>query len=134
MKRNIEDAVRDRVTPDEKTVVGVPGTPFPNREKESLLVTFKLDSQAGRVVFSDDYEETVERRVTGRPEYQDASVTYHSSGSSSAVPFAEQGVTIEIPGRTLAVTQSDIDRLEGIVTRSGDGLEVAEVFYDMEGK
>lgn len=134
MTDRIEDAIRSRAGTDSKTVVGVTGTPLPNKVKEPLLLTFQFDERGQRVVFADQYEETVRRRVTGRPEYEEASVTFHKSGTSSAVPFTQQGVTVTIPGEALPLTETDIDRFKGIIRRSEDGVEIAEVYYDMAGR
>ena len=133
MSNSFSEAIRSRAGDDDKTVVGVPGTPFPNEKKEELLVTFKFDAGAGRVVFSDDFERAIQRKISGRPEFAGATVTYHPSGTSSAVPFAEQGVTVEVPGEALPLSNSDVSRFEGVITREGDNIEIQETFYDMRG-
>lgn len=131
---NIEEAIRSRAEEGGKTVVGVPGTPSPSRDKESLLVTYIISGGGTRPAFTDSFEEGVQRKINGRPEFDGYTVTFHKSGVSSAKPFREQAVAVEVPGSALPVRGSDLDRIRGIVEREVDGLKIKDRVVDMRGQ
>lgn len=122
---------------DEKEVVGVSGTPFPNKEKEDLLVIYVL--QGSRIFRSDDFSSNVQRKINGRPEYDSYNVRFLKSGTSAKKQFKEQAVLVEIPSEDIATTRTDLDTFEGIILREAEDaadstVEVKEVIYEMEGK
>lgn len=122
---------------DEKEVVGVSGTPFPNQEKEELLVIYVLEG--GRIFRSADFASNVQRKINGRPEYDGYKVRFLKSGTSSSKQFKEQAVLVEIPSEDIATTRTDLDTFEGIIVReaedvTGSAVGIKEVIYEMEGK
>lgn len=122
---------------DEKEVIGVAGTPFPNFDKEDLMVIYVL---SGDPIFqSSQFARDVERKINGRPEYDGYLVDFLKSGTSSKKSFKEQAVVVTIPGEDIAITRSDLDVFEGIIERQYDDIaesdvEIKEVIYEMEGK
>jgi len=116
-----------------KEVIGVPGTPFPNREKEDLLVIYVLDTSSKRLYHVGDFADDVERKINGRGEFDEFKVEFLNSGKTSAKGFKEQAVLVRVPGNSIAITDSSLDRIEGIIERQED-IEVTERIYEMEGK
>jgi hypothetical protein len=135
----IEDAIRSRVSQDparftgssnEKEVIGVPGTPMPRQEKPMLHVLYVLSGRGQRVVFGDEYAADVERKVKGRQSLPMVNVEFLESGESSRKPFPEQAVFVQVPGDELAVTETQLDEIAGVVTRSRDGVSLKERVYE----
>ena len=120
-------------TGSDKEVIGVPGTPMPNIAKEDLLVIYILDEQGERVVFSDDFARDVERKINARGEFEGFTVKFLESGTSSAKPFKEQAILVTVPGEELAITDSKLDRVQGIIERQVDGVQIKERLYEMRG-
>lgn len=121
----------------EKEVVGVSGTPFPNQDKEELLVIYVLEGP--RIVFTDDFKSNVQRKINGRPEYDGYKVKFLKSGTSSKKQFKEQAVLVEIPSEDIATTRTDLNTFEGIIVRQAEDITdstvgIKEVIYEMEGK
>lgn len=136
MTDSFEDAVRGRIDSpgSDKTVVGVAGTPFPNNEKESLLVTYVVDPAGSRITFTNDFEEDVGRKINGRGEFGDYTVKVHKTGRSSAKPFRQQAVTVTVPAEDLPTSNGDLSRIARIIERNRDGLVVDDWIIDMEGR
>lgn len=136
MTDSFEDAIRGRVDSpgSDKTVVGVAGTPFPNNEKEPLLVTYSIDPSGSRITFTNDYENDVARKINGRGEFEGYRVKVHKTGRSSAKPFRQQAVTVTIPTEELPTSNSDLSRIAGIIERNRDGVVVDDWIIDMEGR
>lgn len=148
MKRPLKDKVdqvasSDKFTrlnirgADEKEVIGIAGTPFPNFDKEDLMVIYVL---SGDYVFqSSRFARGIERKINGRQEYDGYKVDFLKSGTSSKKNFKEQAVVVTIPGEDIAITRSDLDIFEGIIKRQysdmvDSDVEIKEVIYEMEGK
>jgi hypothetical protein len=122
---------------DEKEVVGVSGTPFPNQEKEDLLVIYVLGGP--HIAFADRFESNVQRKINGRSEYDGYNVRFLKSGTSAAKQFKEQAVLVEIPSEDIATTRTDLDTFEGIIAREAEDatdstVEIKEIIYEMKGE
>jgi hypothetical protein len=148
MKRPLKDKVEqvassDKFTrlnirgADKKEVIGISGTPFPNYDKENLMVIYVLSGDP--IYQSSQFARDVKRKINGRPEYDGYKVDFLKSGTSSKKNFKEQAVVVTIPGEDIAITRSDLDIFEGIIERQYDDIvesdvEIKEVIYEMEGK
>lgn len=120
----------------EKEVIGVSGTPFPDQDKEDLLVIYVLDGS--RVVFTDQFADNVQRKINGRPEYDGYRVRFLKSGTSSKKQFKEQAVLVRIPSDDIATTRTDLGTFEGIIVRQYEDttdstVGIKEVIYEMRG-
>lgn len=148
MKRPLKDKVEqvassDKFTrlnirgADEKEVIGIAGTPFPNYDKEDLMVIYVLD--ATLIFQSSQFARDVERKINGRSEYDGYEVDFLKSGKSSKKSFKEQAVVVTVPGKDIATTRSDLDVFQGIIEReyqnvTEESVEIKEIIYEMEGK
>lgn len=112
----------------EKTVIGTPGTPFPNRDKNTQIITFVLDQR--HVVFTDQKQEEIQRKVDGR--YDGIRIKFKKSGTSSKGMFENQAIIAEVRGGALPINDDDIHRIQAIIERSEDLLEVAQIIIDQE--
>lgn len=123
-----------------KEVVGVHGTPFPNCEKEELLVIYILEGP--HIPFTRDFAAAVSNKINSRPEFDGYRVEFLKSGKSSAKEFREQAVLVEVLGEDLAIRHSDIERIQGIIERErlggtmdeDDAVTVKEIVYELKGK
>ena len=122
----------------DKEVIGVAGTPFPNVDKEDLLVIYVLE---GPTIFDiEQFQSNIQRKINGRSEYDDYTVEILKSGESSKKQFNEQAVLIRVPADDIATTRTDLDIFEGIITREAnntdtdDNHRVKEIIYEMEGR
>lgn len=116
-----------------KEVIGVSGTPMPGREKEDLHVIYVLTGD--HIAFARDFKKRVQRDINARDIFEaPVRVKFLKSGTSAAKSFKEQAVVVEIPGENLAITESQLQRIEGIVERPPRAdVEVKERIYEMEG-
>jgi hypothetical protein len=139
MPDDMEDRIRSRVSQDpdrftgdgdDKTVIGPPGTPRPTEEKPMLHVVYVLSGAGSNVVFTRDFEDEVQSKVDARQSLPEVTVRFLKSGSSSSKPFPEQAVFVRIRGDQLAVTETQLDEIAGIIARARDGVRVKERVYD----
>jgi hypothetical protein len=121
----------------DKEVVGISGTPFPNVDKEELLVIYVLE---GMKIFQTNKSETaIQRKINGRNEYDGYTVDVLKSGESSKKQFKEQAVLIRVPADDIATTRTDLELFERIITRevnntdSDEDVRVKEIIYEMKG-
>jgi hypothetical protein len=121
----------------DKEVIGVAGTPFPNVDKEELLVIYVLE---GMKIFQTNKSETaIQRKINGRNEYDGYTVDVLKSGESSKKQFKEQAVLIRVPADDIATTRTDLELFERIITRevnntdSDEDVRVKEIIYEMKG-
>jgi len=118
-----------------KEVIGIPGTPMPNREKEDLIVIYVLEGD--HIALPRDFKKRVQRDINARDIFEDpARVRFLKSGKTGSKSFKEQAVLVSIPGSSLAITESQLQRVGRIVQRPGKlgvDLEVKERIYEMEG-
>jgi len=122
---------------DGKEVIGVPGTPMPDREKEALFVIYVLSGSSDHVYFVDEFKKQIDRDINQRDIFESGvRVKFLESGESSAKGFKEQAVAVKIPGEELAITESQLQRIEDIINRSPGqaNVEVKERIYEMEGR
>ena len=116
-----------------KEVIGVAGTPLPNKDKEELLVIYVLDDfifQSGKM------RDEVDRNINSRDIFEnDARVEFLKSGKSASKPFDEQAILVYVPAEDLAVTESQLQRVEDTITRitKFGSVGVKERIYEMEG-
>jgi len=119
-----------------KEVIGVPGTPMPNKDKEPLIVLYVLSGTSDHVYYTDDFTDQIDRDINQRDIFEsDVRVKFLKSGKSSSKNFKEQAVFVKIPGDELAITESQLQRIEGIINRSPGqtDVEVKERIYEMRG-
>jgi hypothetical protein len=118
-----------------KEVIGVSGTPMPGREKEDLHVIYVLAGD--HIAFARDFKKRVQRDINARDIFEaPVRVKFLKSGTSAAKSFKEQAVVVEVPGENLAITESQLQRIERIIerpTKMGIDIEVKERIYEMEG-
>lgn len=136
----IEESIRERTRVDPsrftksdssgKFVLGVPGTPLPNNPKPDLIVVFVLSGESSRIVFADDFQDEIQRKVRGRG-FDQARVEYLRSGESSAKPFREQAVSVRMSGENLPVTEGQLDEVAGVVARAGPGVTLKERVFEV---
>lgn len=136
MTDSFNDAIRGRIDSpgSDKTVVGVAGTPFPDNDKEPLLVTYVIDPSGSRITFTNDYEKDVARKINGRGGFEGYKVKVHKTGRTSAKPFRKQAVTVTVPKDQLPTANSDLSRIAGIIQRNREGVVVEDWIIDMEGR
>lgn len=118
---------------DGKDVIGISGTPMPDRDKEDLMVIYVLGGD--HIAFSTEFKKRVQRDINSRDIFREpVRVKFLRSGTSAAKSFTEQAVLIDIPGENLAITESQLHRIEGIIERPPQvDVEVKERIYEMEG-
>jgi len=125
----------DAIGDAEKSVIGVSGTPFPDRGKNPLVITFILEGKHQALLSSD-----VESKSTSLNDYPEGklgiriadkidlsggfgnSIKAKDSGSSAAVPVENQAIIITIPGENLPVQEGEINRVVNTINS----------FYDNE--
>lgn len=117
-----------------KDVIGISGTPFPDQQKEELLVIYVLSGEGERVVSTRDFSEAIQMKINGRPEFEGFVVDFLKSGKSSKKDFTEQAVLVRVPPEQIAITESDLQIIEGIIKREIDGIQIKERIYEMQGK
>lgn len=122
---------------DEKEVVGVSGTPFPNYDKEELLVIYVLEGD--HLAMARQIEKDVKNKINSRGEFDRFGVRFLKSGKSSTKQFKEQAVLVKVPKESIAITESSLQRIEDIIVRSAKSthdmdVSVKERIYEMEGK
>jgi len=115
-----------------KEVIGISGTPFPQNPKEDLLVIYVL-GDGTRVFESRQFADDVQRKINGRNEFEGFGVRFLKSGTSAKKQFKEQAVMVRVPADHIAITESDLEVIQGIIERNLDGIEVKERIYEMEG-
>ena len=75
-----------------------------------------------------------ELKINGRPEFEGFVVDFLKSGKSSKKDFTEQAVLVRVPPEQIAITESDLQIIEGIIKREIDGIQIKERIYEMQGK
>lgn len=115
-----------------KSVVGTAGTPFPNRPKNDMYLTYVLDGD--HIFETAEFNNVLRRKIKGRPEYSNWGVNFKKSGSSSKGTFEQQASIIRVPGGELPFNDEDIHAIEGIINRTlrdnNLNTEVAQVIID----
>jgi|APHM01.1.fsa_nt_gi hypothetical protein len=120
---------------EDKSVLGVPGTPMPNRDKNPMVIVYKLD---GNPVFGDDFKRAIQEEIDGMlsEEFGDTRVKYKRSGRSSKADFDSPAVILRVPGEELPIQDSTIHRVEQMVMRIADSagadISVSEIFIEQE--
>ena len=119
-----------------KEVIGMSGTPMPNREKEDLIVIYVLEGD--HIALPRDFKKRVQRDINARDMFKDpVRVKFLKSGKTASKSFKEQAVFVSIPGSNLAITESQLQRVERIIERPGKlgvDLDVKERIYELEGQ
>lgn len=119
----------DRDTSKErKEVVGVSGTPFPNREKNSILITYVLNGVF--IHMTEDFRKNIEMKAKAR--YDGVSARFKKSGKSSKADFKNQALILRIKGNQLPIRKELIDRIERVIERAQEGIEVVDIIIDQE--
>lgn len=110
----------------EKNVVGISGTPFPNRKKNDILITYTL--HGGHVLYISDLASNIQMKVEAR--YEGMDVRYKKKGISSKGDFKEQAIIVRVRGEALPIQRRHINKIEGIIERAADELRVDKVVID----
>ena len=118
-----------------KDVIGVSGTPMPDREKNPLVITFILegnhqaflpsDVESKSTNLDDAPEGNLGNRIKDKidlPGGFGSNIKAKGSGSSAAVPVDNQAIIITIPGENLPVQEAEINRV----------INTINTFYDSE--
>lgn len=121
----------DDVPGSGKKVIGVAGTPFPNRPKNPLVITYVL--QKGRMTMLQEAQKNIQMKVDSR--YDGINIKVHRSGVDSATPFKNQAVSATIKPKNLPLEDDVIHRIEGIIERYSkydNDIEVGSIIIDQE--
>jgi hypothetical protein len=123
------------VSQQTKSVLGVTGTPMPNRKKNNIVVTFKLDGD--HITLIDEFTTNVSRKVAARDDFKNPVFKYKRSGSSSKADFKNQAIIMELTGDELPIRESSLERVKGVIERAAydlyeDQVTVQEVFIDQQ--
>lgn len=114
-----------------KTVVGVSGTPFPNRPKHNMVLVYVIDGD--HIPIIRDLNSDIRRKVTSRDEYSDFRVDIKRSGTSAKATFEQQAIIIRVPGGDLPINDEDIHRIEQIINRAIPvDAKVAQIIIEQE--
>lgn len=115
---------------DEKDVVGVSGTPWPNRAKNDMVLTFALGGD--HIVIPKDVTNNIRMKLESRG-YQGIEVDFKMSGSSSKANFDEQAVIIRVKGNALPIRKEQLEDIEGVIERNPEyDIRVKGVIIDQE--
>jgi len=120
-------------TGEGKQVIGSSGTPFPNVPKDDLYVIYVLDEQGSRPFKTRDFANNVQRKINARGEFDGYKVDFLKSGISSKKNFKEQAVLVKVQGENLAITETQLQRIEGIIEREVDSVSIKERIYEIPG-
>jgi hypothetical protein len=118
-----------------KEVVGVSGTPFPNRDKNPMVIIYKLD---GNPVFVDDFTEAIQQEVDQLvdSDFQNVKVEYKKSGISSKGRFSEPAIVLRLPGKSMPFNDVSLHRVEQIIIRIAEtsdlDLTVSGIIIEQE--
>jgi hypothetical protein len=116
----------NKTSKEEKEVVGASGTPFPNREKNNILITYVLDGV--HIYHTSDFRKNVEMKMRSR--YDGISARFKKSGSSSKASFKNQALILKIKGDQLPVRGELIERGKGVIERAQENVEVVDIIID----
>ena len=116
-----------------KQVIGSSGTPMPNKPKCDTWVIYVISGQGSRPFKSREFKNNVQRKINARDDLQNIRVEFLKSGISSTKNFKEQAVLVRIPGSEMPMTESQLSRIQGIIEREVDGLEIKERIYESPG-
>ena len=121
----------DDVPGSGKKVLGVAGTPMPNRPKVPMNIIYVLEE--GRIVYMDRARSNLQMKVESR--YDGVSMKVTRSGSDSSKPFDQQAVVATVYPRSLPIEDSVIHTIEGIIERYSEvstPLKVGHIIIDQE--
>lgn len=111
-----------------KSVVGVSGTPMPQRPKNRILVSYLLDGR--HLGMYKKAVDNIEQKVQAR--YSDYRVEFKKSGKTSKGMFKNQAFIIRIPGSELPFNDEDLHRIADIIERNIDDVQVVQMIIDQE--
>lgn len=106
---------------DGKSVIGVSGTPFPNREKNPIVATYVLGG---------DNVATLPREASSgmgdkiRDKIPGVRVDTKRGGSSSKAPFDNQAVVVTIPGDSLPLQDNELHKVSDTIDRQIEEMSV----------
>jgi hypothetical protein len=100
-----------------KDVIGVSGTPFPNRSKNPMVIIYKLDGD--NPVFVDDFTKALQQEVsqTVVNDFNSTTVDYKRKGRSSKADFAEPAVILRVSPEDVPFNDTSIHRVGEIIGR-----------------
>lgn len=111
-----------------KEVVGSSGTPFPNREKNDILITYVLD---GVFIYNTgDFKKNIEMKASAR--HDGVSTRFKKNGKSSKADFKNQALILVVKGGQLPIRKELINKVKRIIERAQEGIEVVDVIIDQE--
>lgn len=119
-----------------KDVLGITGTPMPNRDKNPVILVYRMDGD--RPFQSRDFKNAVQQEVDQLvdEDFGGARVTYKKSGPSSKADFNDPAVVIEIPGESLPINDSSVHRVEQSIIRIAGNADmettISEIFIEQE--
>lgn len=109
-----------------KSVVGISGTPMPQRPKNEMVISYLLE---GTHIFrSRDAKNNIKQKVKAR--YDNYRVDFKKSGETSKGMFKNQAVVIRIPGSELPFNDDDVHRIEDVINRNLNDVEVVQIIID----
>lgn len=100
-----------------KEVIGIPGTPMPNRSKNPMVIIYKLDGD--NPVFVDDFTKAIQQEVeqTVVNEFNNTRTQYKKTGVSSKADFTEPAVILRVPPEDIPFNDTSLHRVEQIISR-----------------
>lgn len=119
----------DNIGQSGKSVIGVPGTPFPDRGKNPIVITFLLEGMH-QAFIRQDVRGTLGDKIEDKMDLSGVlgGVDAKESGSSSAVPFQNQAVIVTVPGEGLPIQESEINRVINTIERHYDNETTVQTF------
>lgn len=129
---------------DSKEVVGIAGTPYPNRPKSDLVLTYILGGYTRPFINVRDAADDIQRKVDSRVSGTDVTVLKSGRGSQKMYGgerlFDGQGVVVRIFGSRLPITETNLSKIDGVIQRKleqvneelddADGVFIEDVIFD----
>lgn len=119
---------------DDKDVMGISGTPMPDRPKNKMVLIYKLEGD--NPVFVKDFANAIQRDIAATTRFTNPRVTFKKFGPSSKADFEEQAVIVQVKSQDIPFTDSEVHRIEDVINRIAKTLnadvDVSEIFIEQE--
>lgn len=117
-----------------KEVMGVSGTPMPDRSKNNQVLIYRLEGD--HIAFIKDFAKAVKQDIDGRHLFESSRVTYKKSGVSSKANFDEQAIIVRVRADEVPFTDEQIHVVEDTITRVAQNeninVSVSHIYIEQE--
>lgn len=119
---------------EDKEVLGISGTPFPDRPKNPIILIYKLEGD--HIFFSRDFKNAIKEDISQTTDFTNPRVDFKKSGPSSKATFEEQAVIVRVKAGDIPFEHSQVHRIESVIERvaqtSDADTNVSEIIIEQE--